>query len=319
MLIGIDMGGTHMRAALVDENGGIVLERKETTRADREPEKITEHLAAICREIMAEAEKRGIRVRAAGLGIAGKIDPARGTVVFSPNLPTLNGVSIGPELERALGVPVAMENDANAFGVGEAWAGAGKDLRNWVGFTLGTGVGGVLILGGKLWEGDGLGFSAELGHMVVDPEGPRCPCGLRGCLEAHSSGTALVQGVKDAALNGTLAPGTPLHAAWTQGVLDPQAVYDASHAGDALATALLSRMGWALGLALANLFTALGVNHAIIGGGVAASWDRFIAPLRESLAAHTTMLAPDEMFVLRSTLGDDAALIGSARLALNRV
>lgn len=319
MLIGIDMGGTHMRAALVDESGGIGLERKDSTHASREGREIAGSLAALCRELMNEGERTGSPVRAIGLGIAGKIDTARGMVVFSPNLPTLNGFAVVPELEKALGVPVAMENDANLFGIGEKWAGAGRGIPNWVGYTLGTGVGGVLILGGGLWEGDGLGFSAELGHMVVDPLGPLCACGVRGCLEAHSSGTALVRGVKDAALSGTLEPGTPLHDAWTRGDINPHAVFDAARAGDILASDLFARMGWALGLATANLFTALGIRHAIIGGGVSAAWDLFIGPLRESLASHTTMLAPDDMSIVRSPLGDDAALIGAARLALDRV
>ncbi len=249
-----------------------------------------------------------------GLGVAGKVDHKRGWVIFSPNLPAMRDYPLGPEVESSLGVPVLMENDANVFGIGESWVGAGRGITNWVGLTLGTGVGGCLILDGRLWNGDCLGFAAEIGHLIVHPEGPRCACGLKGCLEAHASGSALLQFVADAVTTGALTRG-PLYELWQDGKLSAREIYQCSVAGEAVAQKAFARMGWALGLALANLFTVLGIRTAILGGGVSAGWDQFIEPLRKSLAEHSSMLVVADAEIRKSALGDDAALLGAARLA----
>jgi glucokinase len=209
-----------------------------------------------------------------------------------------------------------LENDTCVFGIGENWVGAGREISNWVGLTLGTGVGGCLILEGKLWNGDNLGFVAEIGHLIIDPEGPPCACGLKGCLEAHAAGRALLEFVADAASKGALTSG-PLYELWNDGKLNARGVYQCAEAGDSTAQKGFARMGWALGLALANLFTVLGICHAIIGGGVSAAWDQFIEPLNKSLAEHSSMLNVADAVIQRSSLGDDAALLGAARLALH--
>jgi glucokinase len=312
--IGVDMGGTHLRAALVDEDGEIRRRTKTATRSDAEPEAVLKRLTAACRELMKHAEEGCRRVRAIGLGVAGKIDRAAGRVIFSPNLPSLDGYPLAQNLEQALGLPVVMENDANAFGVGESWKGSGRGIENWVGLTLGTGVGGVLILGGRLWTGDNLGFEAEIGHMNIDPGGPPCACGLRGCLEAHASGSALCNGVREAIEAGRLTSGA-LHDLALSDRLTPKAVFERALAGDASALLLFQRMGWALGLALASLFTVLGIRHAVIGGGVSEAWEQFIGPLEQTLRLYSSMLDVETAVILRARLGDDAALLGAAHLA----
>jgi len=212
---------------------------------------------------------------------------------------------------------VWVENDANVFGIGESWVGAGRGIPNWVGLTLGTGVGGCLFLEGRLWNGDELGFAAEIGHLIVHPEGPPCACGLRGCLETHASASALMEFVRNAAIRGELTSG-PLYELWKDGKLKAGGIYQCSRAGEPLAQKAFARMGWALGLALANLFTVLGIRTAIIGGGVSAGWDQFIGPLHSSLAEHSSMLVVADARIQPSALGDDAALLGAGRLALQR-
>lgn len=314
MFIGIDIGGTHMRSALVDAAGNIVDLRKTPTDSNEGAHQTARRLIHDCRSLMEGARTAGHKVVAVGMGVAGKIDVSRGSVVFSPNLPTMRDYPLGREIQEDLGIPVAMENDANVFGIGEMWVGSGRNLKNWIGITLGTGVGGCLVFGGELWQGDNLGFVAEIGHMNVHPDGPLCACGLKGCLEAHSSGSALIAGVNAAVSQQKLVRG-PLYEQWREGSLSPEAVYMHSKAGDPIARSLFERMGWALGIALASLFTVLGIRHAIIGGGVSGAWDQFIEPLRQSLADHTSFLEPGQMKVLRSTLGDDAAILGAASLA----
>lgn len=314
VVAGIDLGGTHMRLALVTENGIIQHQRKEKTLAARGAESVSQRLTAACRELSVWAGHHDRRVSAVGLGVAGRIDPHRGTVVFSPNLPELNGYPLGEKLQEQLRIPVFMENDANAFGLGENWVGAGRDLNSWVGLTLGTGVGGCIILQDQLWEGDGLGCCAEVGHMVVDPQGPRCNCGVHGCLEAHASQSAFLHAVEQALSAGILTAG-PLLDHWGAGTLDAAVIESCAQAGEPLARQLFQRMGWALGLALGNLFTILGLRNAIIGGGLSAAWDLFIAPLRTSIREHCRMISLEEVFIHRSLLGDDAALLGAGRLA----
>lgn len=314
VLIGGDIGGTHMRLALVSPDGRILHRSKVATHVRAGVPDVMKRLVRQCLGMMDVARDRGRLVRAVGLGVAGKIDRRRGMVLFSPNLPPLNGYPLTEDLSRALPVPVIIENDADAFGVGEALLGAGRGLSNWVGLTLGTGVGGCIILGGRLWRGDDLGFCGEFGHMVIDPRGPRCACGLAGCLEAHASSSALKQGIRDAVETGRLTAG-PLYDAWRSDSLTSELIYEEACRGDQLAREMFRRLGWALGLAVGGLFSALGIRHAVIGGGVSNGWDRFMPTLRKSLAAHCSMLSAEEAVVRRGELGDDAALIGSAFLA----
>ena len=239
-----------------------------------------------------------------------RIGPRR----FFPNLPALDGYPLGRKLTEQTGLPVFMENDANVFCLGEAKAGAAAGIGNWVGITLGTGTGGCLFLKGSLWEGDGLGFSAEIGHMIIEPGGPPCPCGSRGCLEAFASARALIRGAENIIRERNISDG-PLYDLFRANSLEAESIYDCARNGDRTAEALFHKMGWALGIAVANLFTVLGIRHAVIGGGVSSSWDLFIEPLKEVLARNLSMLEPDRAVVLRSSLGDDAALIGAGLAA----
>jgi glucokinase len=314
ILIGGDIGGTHMRVALVERHGLILHQSRAATDVQAGVPDVVKRLVRQCLEMMEMAHRMGRRVCAIGLGVAGKLDRRKGAVLFSPNLPPMNGYPLARDLRRALSVPVVLENDADSFGVGESLLGAGRGTPNWIGLTLGTGVGGCIILGGRLWRGDELGFSGEFGHMVVDPQGPLCACGLKGCLEAHASSSALQQGVRAAVACGRLSSG-PLHAACSSNALTSELIHHQACLGDELARELFHRVGWTLGLAIAGLFSALGIRHAVIGGGVSNGWDQFIEPLMDSVARHCSMLEPADMVIRRSELGDDAALIGSAHLA----
>lgn len=314
--IGIDLGGTNLRAALVSRWGKI-LDLRVAQAVNLDAESISSQLAAQCRKLIRSGAGGNIETVAIGLGVAGKIDPSKGLVVFSPNLPMLDGHPIGRHLEEALQIPVYMENDANVFGLGESFAGAARGFRNWVGIVLGTGTGGCLFLNRRLWEGDRLGFSAEIGHMIVEPGGPACPCGSKGCLEAFASARALAAGA-GRALSVPGGQKGPLGDLQKAGKLSAKTIYECAKNGDPAALALFDKMGWALGIALANLFSALGIRRAVIGGGVAGAWDLFIASLEKTLARNCSMLGPQGAVVVPGRLGDDAALIGAARLGFKR-
>lgn len=315
--IGVDLGGTNLRAALVDRRGKIIESRMTQVPLEQGAESISKELTDQCRALVHAAAKLGLQVCAVGLGVAGKIDRAGGSVIFSPNIPQLDGYPIGQDLRRNLGIPVCVENDANAFGLGESWTGAARGVRNWVGITLGTGTGGCIFLNGKLWEGDGLGFSGEIGHMIVEPDGPVCPCGSKGCLEAFASARALVSGARRAVSEKKLKDSS-LQRLEAKGKLSAVAIYECARMGDRTALALFEKMGWALGICLANVFSFLGISRAVIGGGVSSAWDLFSGPLEKALAQNCSMLDPGSVLVRRSLLGDKAALIGAARLGRKR-
>ncbi len=310
--IGIDLGGTNLRAALVDRSGKI-LDMRLARAADLDAQTILEKLVGCCRELIGSGNARGFRVPAAGLGVAGKIESSKGLVVFSPNLPNLNGYRLGKNLEDALRLPVRMENDANVFGLGESFAGAARGFANWVGIVLGTGAGGCLFLDGKLWEGDHLGFCAEFGHIIVEPGGPQCPCGSKGCLESFASARALVSGARRA-LDARKIKEGPLRELDNAGKLSAEVIYRYAKNGDPLCLELFDKMGWALGLAISNLFSALGMRRAVIGGGVGGAFELFIGSLQKTLAANCSMLGRQRPEIVRGLLGDSAALIGAARL-----
>ncbi|MGV8075272.1 MAG: ROK family protein [Syntrophobacteraceae bacterium] len=314
IFMGADIGGTNMRTALVDEHGQILHQRRSPTNIHYGAEDTCMRFIAECRSLVEKALSYGCTVQAIGVGIAGKIDRHQGRVLFSPHLPSMKDFPLASKIRKALNTAVIVENDANAFGLGENWVGLGSGIKNWIGLTLGTGVGGCLILDGNLWRGDDLGFVGEAGHMIVSSGGPQCACGLRGCLETHTSGSALRAGA-DPLTDKTIERGSLADLAQTMQA-DPEDVYRRACEGDPWAQNLFDHMGWALGLAIANLFTFLGIRHAIIGGGVSAAWDRFIDPLKTSLVAHSSMLPPEQMVIKRSALGDDAALIGASRLAI---
>jgi glucokinase len=317
VFIGVDVGGTHLRSALVDVSGKILEWRKAEIRIDLGANAAFQKLLLQCEDLAKSAANGGLQTEAVGLAVAGKIDKAGGRVIFSPNLRALDGYPLGCELREKMGLPVYMENDANAFGLGENWAGAARGIENWIGITLGTGVGGCLFLNGVLWEGDGLGFSGEVGHMVVEPGGPACLCGSNGCLEAFASSRALVEGAAKIVSDG-LTQGA-LHDLWKEGRLSSESLFECARGGDRTAGELFRMMGWALGIALSNLFTVLGIRHAVVGGGVSNAWEQFIGPLRTSLSRNISMLDPNRTVILRGSLGDAAALIGAARLAYEAV
>ncbi|MEJ5348526.1 MAG: ROK family protein [Desulfosoma sp.] len=312
--IGVDVGGTFIKMGLFDEKGDQHRFERLPSNASGPPEALLQNLAQACRNLMIAAQKAQGRVLAVGLGVAGKLDTKEGTVVFSPNLPNMQGFPLAPRLQQALEIPVFMENDANVFGLGERWAGQGRDVSNWIGVTLGTGVGGCLVADGSLWLGDQLGFVGEIGHMIIDPDGPLCACGQTGCLEAHASGSALVRDMTEALRHGTPMP-TSIEQAILEKSLTAEHVFYAAQAGNPQARDLFRRMGWALGLALGNLFTFLGIQTAILGGGVSQAWPLFFPSLMETLHTRYRMLDATKIKVYRSTLGAQAPLYGAAHLA----
>lgn len=306
---GVDIGGTNIKVALIDPASGRLVDRRSfKTMAERGPEAVVQDLAVCLRELSRQAGARGFRIAGVGVGCAGIIDSREGLVLTSPNLPGWVRVPLGPLLARHLQLPVAVGNDVDCIGCGEYWLGAGRDLGDFLGVALGTGVGGCLIIGGRAWSGAG-GSAGEVGHMTIEPGGERCLCGNRGCLETLASASWVVRRAKE-----QLRRGSPSRLDPT-GALDAETIYRAAMDGDRLAGELFAQVGKSLAIAIASVIHLLGIRGVVIGGGLAQAWEAFIDPLHEELTRRLTMAPVAEVRIVRAELGDDAGCLGAVYLA----
>jgi glucokinase len=288
--LGLDLGGTNIKAVVVEREADRwrVIDRDQvpTPVADG-PDRVLARLA----EVGAEAVARSPGVSTVGIGIPGLYDPAAGTTRFLVNIPgAWAGKPVAGPVGEALGLPAALINDARAFGLAELRLGAGRGASTMIGFTLGTGVGGVIAIDGRVYQGhDGTG--GELGHQTIEPDGPWCGCGNRGCLEAFTRADQI---------------------AATCGTATAEEAIDRARAGDPRAAEGIARIGRYLGIGIASMIVVMTPDRVVLGGGVAAAADLLIGPIHEELRrrVHTTSL--DDVSVVTAELGTWAGAIGAA-------
>jgi glucokinase len=305
LIFAADLGGTHLRAAIVDAHGKIHSRSKQSTPQGRDANEIVGAVVSAVREIGVAAEN----LKAVSLVVPGTVNVEQGTVVKAPNLPCLDGFPLTSVLSKELGLPAILENDANAAAVGEMWQGAARGCRTIICVTLGTGVGGGIILDGELWRGVD-GAAAEIGHMCVDPfGGVACTCGSRGCLEVFASATAIVRMTREASPR---YPDSVLHACNS---LTAESIFAAGLKGDELALEIFRRMGVYLGIGLANLINILNPEMIVIAGGVVNGWDLFAKHMMQQVEERAFPLLAARVKIERAKCGDDAGLLGAARLA----
>ncbi len=312
LTIGVDIGGTKVAAGVVDEGGRVVATALRPTPSD-DPMQTEEVIADVVRELRASYD-----VDAVGLGAAGLVDAQRANVIFAPNLAWRNE-PLRSAIEERCGLPVVVENDANAAAWAEARFGAGRGQEYLVVLTVGTGLGGGIVLDGQLYRGR-LGIAAEIGHLTVEPGGRRCGCGSRGCWERYASGQALVREAQELASISpaiaerllALAGGEPLAIT---GLEVTQAALD----GDQAALEAFQVLGMWLGVGMASLAAVLDPGMFILGGGVSEAGELLREPaqrtLEERLTARAYRAAPDVRLAL---LGSEAGIVGAADLARQR-
>lgn len=299
--IGIDLGGTNLRAAAISENGQVLGKVSGNTPVAAGPEAILADMVRSADSL--RTQFRADELAGIGAGVPGNIDMERGVVERWGNVPSFDRYPMREELSRHLGVRVCLENDANAAALGERWMGGGRGVDDLVLLTLGTGIGGGIVSGGRILHGH-KGMAAELGHITVVPNGNPCGCGNRGCVEKHASATAVAA---MAQLDGL---GSNLSA---------KDVDDLASAGNAQAKAIYHNAGEALGIALADLINIFNFPLYLIGGGMSAGWDHFAPAMiaeveRRSLTYRLTRATTR---IERALLGSDAGLYGAASLALS--
>jgi glucokinase len=309
LIFAVDLGGTHLRAATVDEHGKIHFRSKQNTPQGTDPNTIVAAVVSAVNEYKREFGAAADELKAVSLVVPGTVNVEEGTVVKAPNLPCLDGFPLAAALTNELGLPAFLENDANAAAVGEMWQGAARGCRTIICVTLGTGVGGGIILDGELWRGVD-GAAAEIGHMCVDPfGGVACTCGSRGCLEVFTSATAIVRMTREASPR---YPESILHAS---NDLTAESIFAAGLQGDELALAIFRRMGVYLGIGLANLINILNPEMIVIAGGVVNGWDLFAKHMLQQVEERAFPLLAARVKIERAKRGDDAGLLGAARRA----
>ena len=307
--LAVDLGGTKLLIGLVGRDGR-VLARRRTATPHGGPEAVARAIRDLARSLRDEVGTIGATIAGVGVAVAGPTDHGRGVIYDPPNLPGWGRETpFGALLARELDSPVGIENDANAAALGEAWIGAGRGVRDLVYVTVSTGIGSGLILGGRLHRG-ARGTAGEVGHVIVEPDGPPCRCGARGCLEAMASGPAIAGQARQAIARGDV---TVLRQfAGRPDELTAAAVADAARGGDTLASDLYRRAGTRIGIVLSNLLALLNPTMIIVGGGVSKAGDLLFHPLREAIRARVYPRPALDVVVAPAELGDDVGLIGAA-------
>lgn len=308
--LGVDLGGTKIYSALADGEGRLLAEIKIPTGAGDGPEAVLGRIAQTCRQLQ---ERTGCRAAALGIGSPGPLDQESGVVYNSPNL-GWHEVPLKKRLEHMLGLPVLVDNDANLAALGEYRFGAGRGFRNMVYVTVSTGIGGGLILEGRLYRGSG-GGAGEVGHTVVDPEGPLCGCGRRGCLESLASGTAMAARAGELIEQGR-GKSILAEAGGDPGAVTAVAVARAAAAGDPEAAGIIAGAGRYLGLGLANLVNLFNPDRLVLGGGALQSGPRFWEAMENELSARALRPALDQVSLARAGLEGRSGLLGAVALAM---
>ncbi|GAB2680282.1 ROK family glucokinase [Thalassiella azotivora] len=310
--IGVDVGGTKIAAGVVAPDGTIVARTRRQTPA-QDPEAIESAVAEAVAELRAEHE-----VHAVGVAAAGYIDATCSTVLFAPNL-AWRDEPLREELEARTGLPVHVENDANAAAWGEFRFGTARDVDDMVLLTVGTGLGGGVVVDGNLLRG-AHGVAAELGHVRVVPDGLRCGCGSKGCWEQYASGSALVREARALARSGALPGARLLELAGgdPDAITGPQ-VTQAAQEGDPAGQELLADLGRWLGEGAASVVAVLDPALVVVGGGVAHAGDLLLEPMRSAFRRHLTARGyRPEARIAPASLGNDAGMVGAADLAARR-
>lgn len=296
--IGVDLGGTNLRVAAIDADGHVLDRVSIPVAYDRGPEHVVDNIVDVIHKVRSRIASDGLH--GVGIGVPGFIDIDAGVVVGTANLPGFEGFPVRDEIQRHLGTSIILENDANAAALGEKWMGAGKDVGNLILLTLGTGIGGGIIIDGKILHGF-LGMAGEFGHMTVFPDGNPCGCGNCGCLEKHASATAI------AAMGRMMHFGRDTTSA---------TVYDLALAGNQRAKWVFESMGRALGIAIASLINAFNFPLYLLTGGPLPAWDLFAPTMFGEIEKRSFTYARTGTRVEKGLLGADAGLFGAAYLPL---
>ena len=313
MVVGIDLGGTIIKGILTDKKGATLsFKEVDTPQSAREIEK---SILKLVETLATSASVSKIDIQAVGIGSAGSIDKKRGMIIQSPNIPGLNKHPLAKNIERKTGYTVLLENDATSALIGTWWKGDGSKYRNWIMITLGTGIGGGVILDNKIYTGQS-GNAMEVGHMTIDYQGRDCPCGNKGCLEQYCSATALVKYTKSL-LNEF--PSSSLHQRMEEGKLTAKIIYEEAVRKDEAALMAFEETATYLGYGMVNLINLFNPEAIILGGGMSDA-HKLLLPVVKRIVQKRALpgLKEKVQFIVLKNQSIIPAM-GSARIALDAV
>ncbi len=319
LIVGVDLGGTSMRAMVVDASYQILGEDKRRTKVKDKPKMVIEEIADLIEEAVDKAEVKWSAIRAVSVGAPGAVDPVRGVVRAAPNL-GWRDVRLGAKLKEILGVPVLVENDVNVGAVGEHALGAAQGAHDVVGIFVGTGIGGGIILHDDLYDGF-RGAAGELGHMVLQVDGPKCGCGRRGCAEALASRTAMERDVRDAVKRGHRSAVMEIMKERDHDRMTSRIIQLALRRGDPVMRQVMERAQYYLGLLVAGVVNLLDPECVVIGGGIADRLhDEYVKPIRETARTYYLQQRDaNRIAIVPGQLGDNAGGLGAVVLARRRL
>lgn len=313
-VVGIDLGGTYIKGAAFDPQGKVLAEGKCETEVALGQERVIKNIVQLITRLTqgcAHYPPAGV-----GLGVPGALDFKEGRVIQSPNFPGWENVPIRAWIQQETALPVIIENDANAAAMGEKWVGAARPLDHFLLITLGTGVGGGLVLNQKLWYGQN-GKGGEVGHMRITPGGPRCGCGEQGCLEVYASSSALIRMAKEGWMElNRGGKGKPFPPRFETA----HGLAEGAERNDPIAKEAFSKLAHYLGIGIVNVANLLDINHFLISGGVGNAFHLFQEPLRREVASHVFGMESETAYktiqIEKALCGENAGMIGAGYLAL---
>ena len=313
-VVGVDMGGTKILAAVIGSNGQIVSRFKVMTRADKSAEEVINRISDCIFQSIAQANLQQSQIRGIGVGAPGVVDSKTGVIIFAPNLRWTN-VALKSVLENLFEIPVSVDNDVNLGTLGEQTLGAGRGVDNLVGIFIGTGIGGGIILNGKLFYGANW-TAGEIGHVILKPDGPKCSCGNRGCLEALASRTAISRHVRKAITQQGKKSILPELNGGNLDLVRSGALAKAVERGDRVTTKAIQRAQYYLGIGVATVVGFVNPQVVVLGGGlIEAMGEDFVNGVYNFAAELALPNAMNGVEVVSAMLGDDAGVIGAAVLA----
>lgn len=310
-VVGIDVGGTKIAACLMDEEGKMPGRATFPTLASEGPKAVIGRIKQSFFEVLKQGQIEQNQVAALGIGMPGPLDTKKGIVKNTPNLPGWIDIPLLQILKSEINLPMVLENDANAAALGENLYGAGKGIDNFVYITISTGIGGGVVLNGRLFKGQD-GNAAEIGHMTINFDGPRCGCGNKGCWEAYASGTALARFAREKIAAGEA---TKIKELAGEENIKAEHVFAAAKKGDKFALELIEKEGFYLGVGLANVVNAYNPKRIAIGGGLTHEWNMFYDRMMQVMRERALGASIEGLEVVKAALSKDVGVIGAAAVA----
>ncbi len=314
--LAVDLGGTDIKAGLIDSEGDLLDDFRIPTGNDLSADAVAAKLVDVIAKLETKATDRGYSPIGIGVGVPGAVYEDRATISQAPNFPLWRDIPMKLLIGKQIDLPVLLDNDANLAALGESWMGAGRDVESMILFTLGTGIGGGIILDGNIWRG-AWGMAGEIGHITVEKNGPRCGCGNNGCLEALVAKMAIINSAKAIVAEGQ----SPILEALIKGdseQITPKTVFNAAQVGCPASLHLFQKMGEYIGIVCASLLNVLCVEKFVLGGGMSEAYEFINKAVLKEIHQRAYRIPAERVLVEKAQLGNHAGLLGAGKMALGK-